>query len=80
MGLRLLLGPIEMLAAVVPFLQSIVGFSAGVIAFLLAIPITLITIALTWIYVRPVLGLGLVLLSLFTIFGLRTLIKNKSTS
>lgn len=80
MGLRLLFGPIEMLAAVVPFLQSIVGFSAGVIAFLLAIPITLITIALAWIYVRPLLGLGLVLLSLFTILGLRTLIKNKSTS
>ena len=79
MGLRLLFGPIEMLAAVVPFLQSIVGFSAGIIAFLLAIPITLITIALAWIYVRPLLGIGLFLLSLITLFGLRALIKNKST-
>ena len=80
LGLRLLFGPLEMLAAVVPFLQSIVGFSAGIIAFLLAIPITLITIALAWVYVRPLLGVGLVLLSLLTLFGLRTLIKNKSTS
>ena len=79
MGLRLLFGPIEMLAAVVPFLQSIVGFSAGIIAFLLAIPITLITIALAWIYVRPLLGIGLFLLSLITLLGLRALIKNKST-
>lgn len=77
-GLKLLFGPIEMLAAVLPFFQSIVGFSTSVMAALLALPITLITIATAWVYVRPLLGIGLVLLSLAAIFGLRTLVRNKS--
>jgi hypothetical protein len=79
LGLRLLFGPIEMLAAVLPFLQSIVGFSAGVVAFLLALPITLVTIAIAWLYVRPAIGIGLVLLSVFTVFTLRKLLQNKTT-
>ena len=79
LGLRLLFGPIEMLAAVLPFLQSIVGFSAGVVAFLLALPITLVTIAIAWLYVRPAIGIGLVLLSVLTVFTLRKLLKNKTT-
>ncbi len=78
-GLKLLLGPIEMLAAVLPFLQRIVGFSTGVIAFLLALPITLVTIAVAWLYVRPAIGVGLVLVSVLTVFTLRILLKHKSS-
>ena len=78
-GLKLLLGPIEMLAAVLPFLQRIVGFSTGVIAFLLALPITLVTIAVAWLYVRPAIGVGLVLVSFLTVFTLRILLKHKSS-
>lgn len=79
LGLKLLFGPIEILVAVLPFLHSIVRFGAGIIAFLLAIPITLITIAIAWLYVRPVIGIGLVLLSVLTVFTLRVLLKNKSS-
>ena len=58
-GVRMVLGPLEVLADVVPFIGRIVGFGTGLVAAIVAIPCTLVTIAIAWIAYRPVLGIAL---------------------
>ena len=58
-GVRLVLGPLETLADVVPFIGRIVGFGTGLVAALVAVPCTLVTIAVAWLAYRPVLGIAL---------------------
>lgn len=58
-GVRMVLGPLETLADVVPFVGRIVGFGTGLVAALVAVPCTLVTIAVAWIAYRPVLGIAL---------------------
>ena len=58
-GVRLVLGPLTVLADVIPFLGRIVGVGTGIVAFLVALPCSLVTIAIAWIAYRPALGIGL---------------------
>ena len=58
-GVRLVLGPLETLADVVPFIGRIVGFGTGLVAALVAVPCTLVTIAVAWLAYRPALGIAL---------------------
>ena len=58
-GVRMVLGPLETLADVVPFIGRIVGFGTGIVAALVAVPCTLVTIAIAWFAYRPVLGISL---------------------
>ena len=60
-GVRMVLGPLEVLADVVPFIGRIVGFGTGLVAAIVAIPCTLVTIAIAWIAYRPVLGIALLI-------------------
>ena len=56
-GLQLILGPLSVLADVVPLFGSIVGAGAGLIAGLLAAVLSFCTIAVAWIVYRPLLGI-----------------------
>ena len=60
-GVRMVLGPLEVLADVVPLIGRIVGFGTGLVAAIVAIPCTLVTIAIAWIAYRPVLGIALLI-------------------
>ena len=60
-GVRMVLGPLEVLADVVPLIGRIVGFGTGLVAAIVAIPCTLVTIAIAWIANRPVLGIALLI-------------------
>ena len=62
-GVRMVLGPLEVLADVVPFVGRIVGFGTGLVAAIVAIPCTLVTIAIAWFAYRPVLGIALVVVA-----------------
>ena len=76
-GLRLILGPLSVLADVVPFIGSIVSFGTGSLAFLLALPLTLLTIAIAWIFYRPFLAIGLILAAIGVFTGIYRLKRSK---
>ena len=58
-GLKMVLGPIATLVDAIPILNGIVSMGVSLVAFLVAAVFALITIAVSWIVVRPVLGIGL---------------------
>jgi hypothetical protein len=60
-GLRLILGPLAVLADVVPLFGSIVGAGSGLIAGLLAAVLSICTIGIAWIVYRPLLGIALLI-------------------
>ena len=60
MGLRMVLGPLDVLADVVPFIGTIMRFGTGLVATIVAIPCTLVTIAIAWFAYRPMLAIALV--------------------
>lgn len=55
-ALRLILGPVAVLADVVPWAGSLVGAGVGLVSFLFALAIGLAAIAFSWLYYRPVLA------------------------
>lgn len=63
MGLRMVFGPLGVLGDVIPFLGRIVRAGTGLIAFGIAASLSLVTIALAWVYYRPLLGIGLLVLA-----------------
>jgi hypothetical protein len=80
-GFNLIMGPLAMLVAFLPFLQGLVGAGTFFIALGLAIPITLITIAIAWIASRPLIGGGIMLLAVAAAWAIRSgAIKKKATT
>lgn len=62
-GLSMIFNVLRTLTAVLPFLANIVGFITGVIALLISGVLSLITIALAWLFYRPLLAIGLLLVA-----------------
>ena len=58
-GLKMILGPLATLVDAIPILNGIVAMGVSLVAFLLAAVLALVTIAVSWIVVRPVLGIAL---------------------
>ena len=67
-GLLLLFRPMSVLADIVPFFGTLVAYGTGSLAFLLALPLWLITVGIGWVAYRPLLGIGLLILSAGLIF------------
>ena len=73
-GIALILKPLSVLADVVPFIGSIIEMGAVVIALLVAAFFSIITIAVAWIFYRPLLGIGLIVVAvacLAVVFALK---------
>ena len=79
-GFSLIMGPLAMLVAFLPFLEGLVGFGTFFVALGLAIPITLITIAVAWIASRPVIGGGILLVAVAATWLIRSLAVKKKTA
>ena len=62
-GLSCVLRPLSVLMDVIPFLGDLIGAGISLISFLIARPCTLVTIAVAWIYYRPLLGIGLLVVA-----------------
>lgn len=62
-GAAMLLGPLGVLADVIPFIGNLVGAGTTFVAFLLAGIGSCVTIALAWVWYRPVLGISLLLIA-----------------
>lgn len=76
-GFALILGPLGVLADVIPFLGSIVRLGAGVLAFVFALVVGVTTIAVAWFWYRPLLSLMLVAIAFGVAFILSRLGKAK---
>jgi hypothetical protein len=64
LGLFLVFRPIAVFGDVVPLFGSMLGAGVGIFAFMIAMALSFITIAVAWIFVRPVLGITLLVLAL----------------
>lgn len=55
-GFAMVLGPISVLASVLPFLGSLLGFGTGLISGVLGIALGTLTIGSAWLFYRPLLA------------------------
>ncbi len=64
LGFSMIMGPIGVLADVIPFLGSLVRLGTGAIAFVLAVLVGAVTIAVAWFWYRPLLAIGILVAAL----------------
>lgn len=62
-GFMLTMRPIRVVASIIPPLGRLVGAAGGIIAFTLALVVGLATIATAWLFVRPLIGGGLLVIA-----------------
>jgi hypothetical protein len=79
-GFQLLLGTLQVLAAVVPMFGRLVGGAIGILAFIIAGLISLVTIAIAWLFYRPLLAIGLLAGAGLLLFGLKRVKLSKKVS
>jgi hypothetical protein len=79
-GFSLIMGPLSMLVAFLPFLQGLVGAGTFLVALGLSIPITLVTIAIAWLASRPLLGGGLLVAAAAAVWAIRSVAVKKKTA
>jgi len=70
LGIFMVFRPIAVFADVLPFFGSMLGAGVGIFAFLLAAVLSFVTIAVSWIFVRPLLGITLLVLAGGALFWL----------
>lgn len=76
-GFALLLGPLGVIADVIPFLGSIVRLGTGALAFVFALLVGVTTIAVAWFWYRPLLSIALVAIALGVAYVLSRMGKAK---
>ena len=74
-GLGLIFGPVKVIADRVPFIGPAISGGVGLVAFLLAAFRSLLTIAVSWIVARPLVGIGLLVLSIGAFVGVIMLVR-----
>ncbi len=68
-GLMLLMKPVAVLADVVPFLGSLVEMGSFLVSVLVAAPLSLLTISVAWVFYRPLVGIGLLVVAGGLVWG-----------
>jgi Transmembrane protein 43 len=76
-GLIAVFKPLSVFADVVPLFGTMLGAGLGIFSFLLAAALSTVTIAVAWIFYRPLLGIGLLVLALAGLFWLVSLGRKK---
>ncbi len=79
-GLSTILAPLHTLGAVVPLIGNILEFGTRLLAFVLAAALSLITVSIAWIFYRPLLGIGLLVVGLAIPISLKFLRQDKAAS
>lgn len=74
-GFKLILGPLVVLADVVPFIGMFVGVGTTIVSILLSVPLALITVAIAWVFYRPLLGVILLVVAAAGIVAIKFLPK-----
>jgi hypothetical protein len=77
LGLFLVFRPIAVVADVLPILGSLMGMGIGLFAVVVAACLSLVTIAVSWLFYRPLVGIGLLVLAVVGIMGLIHLVRQR---
>jgi hypothetical protein len=77
LGLYLVFRPIAVFADVLPILGSLMGMGIGLFAAVVAACLSLVTIAVSWLFYRPLVGIGLLVLAVAGIAGLVHLVRQR---
>jgi hypothetical protein len=67
-GLKGIFGFLETILKVVPFIANIFGWGVGIVCTVIGVVWSLIIIALAWLFYRPLLGIGLLVLAGFLVW------------
>jgi hypothetical protein len=68
-GIFLVLNPIAAFVDILPVFRQMASVVIGLFAILVALPLTLITIAIGWLFYRPLLGIGLIVVAVALLGG-----------
>lgn len=79
-GFGSILGPLSVVASVLPFLGSILGFGTGIIAGILGVAIGALTIGTAWLFYRPLTALLIFAVAAIIIGGLVYLGRRKKAA
>ena len=80
LGFVRILRPLVVVADVVPFVGSILGAGAALVALVLTIALGSVIIAISWLWYRPLLGIGALAIGLAIAFGLHSLAARKAAN
>ncbi len=69
-GFALILRPLSVAADVVPILGNIVGAGAGLVAMVCTAALAPLVIALGWLWYRPLIGIGVLIVGAAATYGL----------
>lgn len=76
-GFSLMLGPISVIASVIPFLGSIVGMGTGLVAAIAGITLGTLTIGSAWLFYRPLIAVLIFFAGAAVIAAIRMLAKRR---
>ncbi|MBA3446830.1 MAG: TMEM43 family protein, partial [Pseudaminobacter sp.] len=79
-GFALFMGPVGVLADIIPFLGGIARLGTVIVAFLLTIFIGTATIALAWFFYRPLLALGIIVAGTLVAFAIVHLVRSRKNA
>jgi hypothetical protein len=79
-GFGAILGPLSVIASVLPFLGSIMGFGTGIIAGILGVALGAVTIGTAWLFYRPLTALLIFAVAALIIGGLVYLGRRKKAA
>ncbi len=71
-GLKMVVRILSVLADLVPMFGNLVGAGTGIIAFLVALVLSLVTIAIAWLFYRPLISGGLIVLAVVALWLVRS--------
>lgn len=77
-GIMLVLGPLAVLADVLPFFGSLVSAGTGLVAFIAGLILWSIALAIAWFAVRPLLAIGILIVASLVSFGILKYKKTKT--
>ena len=79
-GFRALLSLFEVLADIIPFFGNIVGAGASLVALLLTLVLAPVIIAIAWIFYRPLVAIGVLIVGAGLAYGVRALMKGRTAT
>ena len=65
--------PLVVLADVIPFLGTVIGAGTGLVALLVTAVLAPIVVAVTWLWYRPLVSAGVLVLGFAIAYGVRAL-------
>lgn len=80
LGIFLVFKPLVVFADVIPLFGTMLGAGIGIFSFLVSAALSFATIALAWVFVRPVIGISMVVLAAGALFWLLKVGRKKKTA